>query len=372
MSRSLVHHFIRRAIDWFFRVSAVERYLITGAFGVIITVFGGPPFFAIILRLLFDSVPEEYLAAIQAVNDVEQQILIICGGVIGVALCIIVWRLAVEYRSRSRKRVIVVEGRGLRDDDGSPLVDAISQSISGQRIPLLLDLRNRMDGGVIEPERAVAEIVANRRSLIQHISTLDRTDVVIVYGGLTPVPYTFLTGVLFDDEGRVETYDWDRSREAWRVLDEEDDQARFNISGIEELKECADVVLALSYSYFVESRDLDTTFSCQVVRLTLDGLSSDAHWSGDKQNRLAQQFLEIVKQISAKGIRRIHLVMAAPNSVVFTFGRRYDKRNLPEVVVYQYERGSAPAYPWGVLMPVGGVSEPQIVCAHCLADSSVH
>lgn len=361
MSQSLVRYFIRRAIDWFFRVSAVERYLITSAFGVIVAVFGGPPFVGMVLRLVFGLVPEEYLSAIQVLNDVEQWILALCSVAIVVALGIIVWRLVSGNRSKERKRVIVVEGRGLRDDDGSPLVDAISQAIPGQRIPLLLDLRNRMDGRVIEPERAVAENEANRRSINQHVKTIGRKDVAIAYGGLTSVPYTFLTGVLFDDEGRVETYDWDRSREAWRALDDEDDKAAFNASGIEDMEECAEVVLAVAYSYFVEGADLETTFSCQVVRLTLDGVSSDSHWSAEKQNRLAQEFLEIVKHLSARGVQKIHLVMAAPNSVVFTFGRRYDKRNLPQVVVYQYERGRVPAYPWGVLMPVGGVCKPGVV-----------
>jgi len=35
--------------------------------------------------------------------------------------------------------------------------------------------------------------------------------------------------------------------------------------------------------------------------------------------------------------------LAAPNSVVFRLGRSYDKRNLPPVVVYQFENGSLPA-----------------------------
>jgi len=46
---------------------------------------------------------------------------------------------------------------------------------------------------------------------------------------------------------------------------------------------------------------------------------------------------------SVKGARRAHFVLAAPNSVVFRLGRSYDKRNLPPVVVYQFENGSLPA-----------------------------
>lgn len=365
MFQNLIAHFIRKAIDWFFRVRAVERYLITTAFGVIVAVFGGPPLLGIVLGLIFEVVPEKYLETVRVVDDLKPLILLICGIVILVALGIICWRLFVEYRSNSRKRVIVVEGRGLRDDDGLPLVEVIPKSIPGQRISLLLDLRNRTDGRVIEPEQAISEITAIQHSITQHRRSVDRRDLTIVYGGLTSVPYTFLTGVYFDDEGHVVTYDWDRTKEAWRTLDDEDDQGTFIISGLDNVTNDTEVVVALAFSYAIENTDLDTTFSCQFVSLTLEGMSSDAHWSAEKQNRLAQQFFEVVKKISALGVRRIHLVMAAPNSVVFTFGRRYDKRNLPEIVVYQYERGQRPAYPWGVLMPVRGVGKPSIIFNTC-------
>jgi hypothetical protein len=175
------------------------------------------------------------------------------------------------------------------------------------------------------------------------------------------VPYTFLTGVLLDDEGSIVTYDWDRAQECWRLPDGEDDGAQFQVIGLDDISEMPEVVLALGFSYPINDADLETTFSLPTVRLTLEGMSSDGHWSQRKQNRLAQDFLEIAKRLSEKGVERIHLVLAAPNSVVFTFGRRYDKRNLPQIVVYQYQRGANPAYPWGVLMPAAGVERAHVV-----------
>lgn len=197
--------------------------------------------------------------------------------------------------------------------------------------------------------------------MLQHRRDIDRRDLTVVYGGLTSVPYTFLTGVLLDDEGDIKTYDWDRTREAWRDLEGKDDGLSLEVVGIDELSNDAEAVLAVAFSYPVDDEDLKSTFSHPVVRLTLDGMSSDAHWSQAKQNRLAQEFLEVVKRVSAAGVKRIHLVMAAPNSAVFTFGRRYDKRNLPELAVYQFERGKTPAYPWAVLMPVAGNDRSMIL-----------
>lgn len=361
MLTRLFENFVRRATDWWFRVTTIERFLLTSAFTLLVAIYAGMPLIAVLLRLIIGSVPERYLSTQRAIDAVDGWILGICSVVILVALALAIIRFVADAKSRTKKRVIVIEGRGLRDDDGSPLDKAVTDQHEGQVIPVLLDLRNRMDGKVIEPERAIDDIAVAHRSVLQHQKNVDRSELTTVYGGLTSVPYTFLTGVLLDDEGSIRTYDWDRELESWRDIDGDDDGKFFQTTDIDVAADATEVVVALAFSYPVDETDLSTTFNLPIVRLELDGMSSDAHWSDKKQNRLAQQFLEIVKQLSGRGVKRIHLVMAAPNSVVFTFGRRYDKRNLPELVVYQYQRGKNPAYPWGALMPVGGVNHAQIL-----------
>lgn len=361
MFKRLFENFVLKGTDWLFRVRSIELFLIRSAFGVLVAIFGGAPLLAVVLRSFLGAVPEDYLAIQQALDTVDGWILAICTFVILVAVGLILVRTRSEAKRRSKKRIIVIEGRGLRDDDGSPLDQVILGKWEGQVTPVFIDLRNRMDGRVIEPERALEEISAAHRSVLQHQKHIERSDLTTIYGGLTSVPYTFLTGVLFDDEGDICTYDWDRTQQSWRILEAADDGLAFEASGFENVTNTTEVVVALAVSYPINDDDLKSTFSCPVVRLTLDGISSDAHWSQIKQNRLAQQFFEAVKKLSSQGVKRIHLVMAAPNSVVFTFGRRYDKRNLPELVVYQYERGNTSAYPWGILMPVSGIVRPQIL-----------
>ena len=361
MMKRLFESFATKAIDWWFRVSAIERFLITTAAGLLIAIFGGVPLIAELLRIAIGAVPEGYLNAQGKIDAVAGWILGIGFLMIVVGLGIAIARFIGDVKSRSKKRIIVIEGRGLRDDDGAPLDGTVGKQVEGQIVPVLLDLRRRMDGKVIEPERALDDIAAAHRSVLQHRRGIDRNDLTVVYGGLTSVPYTFLTGLLLDDEGDIKTYDWDRTQEAWRNLEGDDDGLSLAINGIDALSNSNEAVLAVAFSYPVDDNDLQSTFPHPVVRLTLDGMSSDAHWSQAKQNRLAQEFLEVVKRLSAAGVKRIHLVMAAPNSAVFTFGRRYDKRNLPEVAVYQFERGKKPAYPWAVLMPVAGIDRPEIL-----------
>lgn len=354
-------NFLTKLIDWWFRVTTVEQFLIGTGASLLIAIFGGVPLILELFRVALGTLPEGVVRFEDALETLDILIfgvalLLIVGGFV---LAIV--RFVGEARTRSKLRNIVIEARGLRDDNGNPLADKVAKHQKGTVVSVLLDLRNRLDGQVIAPERALQEIASMHRSVLQNKMDGDRADLKTIYGGLTSVPYTFLTGVLLDDEGSIITYDWDRAQESWRKIEGPDDGAQFHVDGVEAIGHAPEVVLATAFSYPIQDDDLATTFDLPRIRLTLNGMSSDGHWSQQKQNRLAQEFLEVVKDLAGKGVKRLHLVLAAPNSVVFTFGRRYDKRNLPEIVVYQYERGKNPAYPWGVSMPVAGLPEAQVV-----------
>ncbi|MCH8478928.1 MAG: SAVED domain-containing protein, partial [Wenzhouxiangella sp.] len=327
--KRLFENFVLKGTEWLFRVLKDERFLIASGVGLLIAVYGGFPLLAVLLRIVIGAVPEGYLNAQQALDGVDRWILCIASLLVGLGVLLIIARFIGDAKARSKKRVVVIEARGLRDDDGSPLSEVAANHHEGAITKIMLDLRNRLDGDIIQPERALDEISSTQRSVLQHQKNFERSDLTTVYGGLTSVPYTFLTGVLLDDEGNIVTYDWDRVQEAWRKVEGEDDEVGFHVDGLGALSDASDIVVAIAYSYPINDDDLATTFDFPVVRLTLGELSSDSHWSQEKQNRLAQRFLETTKQLSAIGAKRIHLVLAAPNSVVFTFGRRYDKRNLP-------------------------------------------
>lgn len=361
MLRRHLENFLAKLIDWWFRVTTIERFLIGTGAGLLIAIFGGVPLILELLRFSLGAVPEGVVRIEAAIETIDALIFGVASLLIFVGLVLAITRFVGEARARSKFRNIVIEARGLRDDNGSPLADTVTKHQKGTVVPVLLDLRNRLDGQVIAPERAVNDITAMHRSVLQNKMDGDRINLTTVYGGLTSVPYTFLTGVLLDDEGNIVTYDWDRSQESWRKVEGPDDGAQFRVDGVEAINGAPEVVLATAFSYPIQNDDLATTFDFPRVKLNLEGMSSDGHWSQQKQNRLAQEFLEVVKNLAGKGVKRLHLVLAAPNSVVFTFGRRYDKRNLPEIVVYQYERGKPVAYPWGLSMPVAGLDDAKVV-----------
>jgi hypothetical protein len=187
----------------------------------------------------------------------------------------------------------------------------------------------------------------------QSLAGRDRRDLTVIAGGMAAVPFAFLMGVLLYDEDRVTLLDWDRAQECWRSLDEPDDGERLVQTGLETIGNASEVVVAVAVSYPEDRAAIAHRFpGVPVIRLGLPAPAIDHHWSAQKQAAWAQQFFDVARALCATNVRQVHLVLVAPTSVVISFGRSYDKRNLPALTVYQYENGSPATYPWGVTMPV--------------------
>jgi len=359
-SNSKTDHIIRSFTTWFFRARPPEVLIIKYLTPLLFAIFGLD--WIIGIALTFGD--SGLTASFKPGNFIPPSILYSVGTVLlfVIVVCVImaVSRFRNDRRKESRKQVFVVEARGLRDDDGEALKAAVPKEIKGTQTSYRLDLRQRNDGVIVEPEKLLPNIAIMGVALKQLKTDHNRDDMTVIYGGLTAVPFTFMTGVELDDEGKVVTLDWDRDASSWRELTDEDDGKRFVVDGLDNLAKISEVVLAVSVSYPIVEKDLRSTFDVPIVRLELDERSSSSHWSAAKQSKLATQFQETVKDLSAKGVSHIHLVLAAPNSVVFNFGRRYDRRNLPDISVYQFERDSEFSYPWAVKIPNIG-NAPEIV-----------
>ena len=361
----LLMHFCRSAIDWLFRRRSPALLLMRFGVGCLALAFGA----SWILDVSFPFRGGQVEVGLNSAGGTPA-IIVYMAATVGVVLIAIglVWeiiRYRAEQRRLARTKVIVVEARGLRDSSGAPLIDALPARLEGYRDHVLVDLRQRInDGEIVAPETALQDLESLSTDLKRREHGFDRRDISIAYGGLTPVPLTFLTGVLMDDEGVVVILDWDRHTEAWRELDGTDDGKRFQIScpAVALQQDANEIALIVSVSYEIFADDVRTRVGdMPIVQLKLDDGSPDCHWSEEKQRALGRQFLDTAIALSNHGIKRIHLFLAAQNSVAFRFGRLYDKRNLPEVIVYQYQRHATPPYPWGVLMPVCGIGRPAIV-----------
>ncbi|WPU60321.1 MULTISPECIES: SAVED domain-containing protein [Pseudomonas] len=349
----------RKLVDWFVRPKNLGVTLIrSGALVIGLSLAGG-----IVGQIVYKSDSTQLQASVDTSGGPATWISLTA---FGVGVLMIVLGVCINLHDRqqlARQRVLILEQKGLFKID-SPLDTTVKNTIGGNVDTILVDIREGItEGRITSPEAALKKVVDGRGDLVRRLDGQNKDDIEIVYGGLMAVPFTFLTGCLIDDAGgKIKVFDWDRlGAGQWRLIqsgvdDNQRLQAASSIAG-----EVEEVVLALSISYPVDEAGIATTFpELPVLHMKMDDLSSNAHWSLEKQSALAEQFLQVVKGLLAKGAKTIHLIIAAPNSVVFNLGRIYDRRLLPSAIVYQYERSSSPAFPWGVALPSHAQDEPSI------------
>lgn len=268
-----------------------------------------------------------------------------------------------DIRRNNRKKTIVIEARGLRDWQGQPLVSAVPSSIPGQREPMTIDLRQGVtDGQIIRPDAALNQLESLPNDLARRCNGLNRSDITFVLGGLAPVPFLFLLGVIIDDESQTFIMDWDRKQHAWRALTDEDDGMRFIVTGLDTVSaDVRRIALCVSASYDVLEVDvLGVEASLPIIKMELEGRSTNSHWSETKQQQLAQQFLDTVMYLARQGVTEISLFLAAPASLALRLGTIYDKRNLPRIEVNQYEQSDSKRFPWAIRMPVAGLLQAEL------------
>lgn len=277
---------------------------------------------------------------------------------IGIALMaiggFILWT---DHRRERRRRLIVIELRGLHASPDSPAVEKVVPTFRGDRRHLPIDFRPQGLEGRVDPAYLLERVSSMRTALHTLVDGADKRDVQVAIGGLAAVPALFLAGMLIDDESHVHLYDWDRSAKCWRALDGADDSVRFlPPEGVPPAGAAEEAVLVVEASYAVNQADVTASFASllPVVRLRVETPLADRFWSEQKQAALAAQFRDAVQQLSAAGVRRLHMVVAAPASLSIRLGMCYDRRLHPDVAVYQFEKGLTKPYPWGLQMPTVG------------------
>ncbi|UVK84845.1 SAVED domain-containing protein [Pseudomonas sichuanensis] len=352
----------RKLLEWYIRPKSFGVFLVSyGALLVLATLAGG-----LVVGINYTSDATHLQASVDTSGGTPGW-MAGAGFVVGVLMiltgvCINVY----ERKQFTRRRVLLLEHKGLHGID-SPLDAVVRQTVGGNVETILVDIRENIhEGRITQPEVALQKVVDGRGDLLRRLGGQNRNDIEIVYGGLMPVPFTFVTGCLVDDEGGgLKIFDWDRlalGGGEWRqILSARDDGDRLD-PVLAPSENTDHMVLALSVSYPVDEVGIASTFpGIPLTHMRMNELSSNAHWSLEKQSALAEQFLQMLKKLSAQQVKTIHLVIAAPNSVVFNLGRIYDRRLLPAAIIYQYERSNNPTYPWGVSIPSHAQQLPAIV-----------
>lgn len=270
--------------------------------------------------------------------------------------------LQVRDHLRDSRRIVVIEQRGLHRGVDTPLAEQLPSDLAGRIDTVVLDHRQLTGTAEIPaPEDALQQLHSLRGVIRERRDAVGPGKAALVYGGMAPVPLTFLTGMLVGDESAVSVMDWDRTQSRWRELDSCDDGERFEVDGLGEFGDPVDhphgseaaIAIAVSYPSDLEAIGR-TVGNLPIIRMSLPTPGVDQHWSRDKQAALCLQFCDVLARVMQHGVRRVHLFVAAPNSLVFNLGRHYDDRLHPEASVYQYERSMIPPFPWAIELPTHG------------------
>src|SRR5690606_14514145 len=204
----------KRFIDWLFKKRSVGlSFVKLGAPLMILSVIGG-----VVAQLKYQSEGTVFTFDFDSTNSSAAFIstmMFFLGALITAYGVFRAWQEYQEERRRWEKRlVLVIEQRGLRDTTDTPLVDFIPDSLEGRRDQLIIDIReNIKDGYITSPEAALEKVRHIKRDIQSRIGRLDIQDVNICYGGLFPVPFSFLTGFTLDDNNKIFVFDWHRSEE---------------------------------------------------------------------------------------------------------------------------------------------------------------
>ncbi|MFJ4156237.1 SAVED domain-containing protein [Pseudomonas sp. NPDC089752] len=269
---------------------------------------------------------------------------------LGIFMAISDWRH--ERQERQRKRVAVVEVRGLVDTSDHPLLEAVPESLVGQRHSLLLDARQKLSSNPPQVAQVLNEIYLMPRDLRRIRDDNARADVQVVAGGIMQVPLLFFAGVVLEDEGNVLVMEWDRIHSRWGELADADSGDRFTITGLDTVPPGSEVVLAVSASYVASLPDIEKAFpGTPLVHLRHPKPVPNRLWYTGENAALQQQFLETLGQLEGLKVSMVHLILAAPASICINFGRRYDPHNMPPLRCYQWQRAEENPYPWAVEMP---------------------
>lgn len=271
------------------------------------------------------------------------------GALLIIAGLVLIFR---QHQEQSRKRILAVEIRGLSGTLDTPLLSAVPKTMLGRREPLLIDVRDLVQGTPAQQQEAVTQVNLLLPQLKTWKSGANREDLTLFAGGLAPVPLQFLAGNLLAAEGHIHWRDWDRKPGSWVSPTSGVDVPAPNLPDISELAG-EEVILAVSLSYPIDKEELRTAFSgLPLVELGIPNATPGLVFSERSIQQLMQDFMNTLVAMQRQGVRSIHLVLAAPSVPSFRLGAAYAGRNMPKVVIYQYQKDQpSTPYPWGVEMP---------------------
>lgn len=276
----------------------------------------------------------------------------------GVALFLIVagtlWLFHCAHRQNKRddeendrKVVLCVQFDAYNEVIPALLTAAVSTEVKGKRMPILIQKRDALVGGHGIQDVA-NEVMHIKRSLLQHGSGRDLNDITVCAGGIAPVPFLFMLGNVLEDDRQISWAEWERKRGQWLWSRDGTSVPTWSIPTLDAIQ-TSDVVLRSGITYPIAAEDVSKAFPSHDVvvwepkenlfQVVFDEASCIA---------ICDEFKNLLRLLSSKGVKRVHFLLACSTALTMRLGSVLDPRNMPDVIVYQYEKSSDLVYIWGL------------------------
>ncbi|WP_426994100.1 SAVED domain-containing protein [Methylomonas sp. CM2] len=261
---------------------------------------------------------------------------------------------------RSKIKVIGVEHIGLRKRIATSLSSSINNAFT---IPI--DLTDCYENDKISsPEKALNLTKYGIEETLRLKATeIGNHDATIAYGGTPPVSLGFLAGYLMSNTYHVDVWDYNRNAKNgknWYKVEGYADANRPIIDRSNYVPD-QDVCLLMSISHPISIDQVRAKFVYpSYIDIRLSEIKYDSMSSIEKLKDFEMEFAELLKNLAADGVDRVHIFCAAQSSFNFSMGRQVT-RNHPAIIVYEYDIRDPKKYPWGCCLIQKTVPRQQLL-----------
>lgn len=268
-----------------------------------------------------------------------------------------------EAEENDRKVVLVVQIDAYSNVIQSPLALAVPAEIKGRRTPIMIEKRDALLGG--NSLKETAEDVLNiERTLNQYASSHNLADINVCAGGFAPVPFLFLLGNVLEDERPTHWAEWDRNESRWAWSKNGIYVQPWSTPSLDSTP-ADEVVLKSGITYSIADKDVACAFpKLSVVKWEPTDKLFQVILDEQSCRDICDQFKTLMCQLKGQGVKRIHFLLACSTALTMRLGSVLDPRNMPEIIVYQYEKNSDLIYTWGLGVKVHEGRKSTIVIDH--------
>lgn len=252
-----------------------------------------------------------------------------------------------EDEENDRKVVLCVQFDAYNEVIPALLTAAISTEVKGKRMSILIQKRDALVGGHGIQDVA-NEVMHIKKSLLQHAGGRDLNDITVCAGGIAPVPFLFMLGNVLEDDRPVSWAEWERNSRRWLWSKDGTSVPAWDIPTLD-LIQTSDVVLRSGITYPITAGDVSKAFpNHDVVVWEPKEDLFQVIFDEASCTSICDEFKKLLRLLNSKGVKRVHFLLACSTALTMRLGSVLDPRNMPDVIVYQYEKSSDLVYIWGL------------------------